>query len=465
MLTATFPYCVRLARNTLSLQESKAEEDQKIMASVLQLRTRVWHGDLPLELQLPPEWDVDIFWPRTPLPLSDGQIATILESPANQPPLRQLCAGKKRPLIIVDDLNRPTPAYRVMPFVLSQLKEAGITLRNTTILVASGMHGAASKDAMVKKVGSEAAAACRLIGHDYKNGVVAVGKTAMGTPVAVNQEVVASDFVIGIGGVYPNHTAGFGGGAKLILGVLGGDSISHLHFHHQGIGWGTQQESTFRTDLDEIARLLKLRTMVSVHINAKREPVHMHCGDYFSYYGDAVAFCRTVYCAPAPGDADVILSNTYPNDASLTFARMKGMTPLQQRARPGISRIALASCCEGLGEHNLFPLMKLPPLCRIRRVARRMAAMSVDDIARRLVRRSVRAVRARLRNTTKTAANPIWLYCTETNSKPLPCAVADIKVVYSWPEIVKKVQDEQQHKKRLKVFVYPCAPLQFFELS
>lgn len=172
---------------------------------MLQLRTRVWHGDLPLQLQLPAAWDIDIFWPRTPPPLTDGRIAAILESPASQPPLRQLCAAKKRPLIIVDDLNRPTPAYRVMPFVLSQLKEAGITVANTTILVASGMHGTACRDAMIKKVGPEAANACRLIGHDHKNGLVAVGKTGRGTPVAVNQEVVASDFVVGISGVYAEH--------------------------------------------------------------------------------------------------------------------------------------------------------------------------------------------------------------------------------------------------------------------
>ncbi len=434
------------------------------MASALQLRTGAWHSDLPLELQLPDEWDVDIFWPQTPPPLSDGQIATMLETPTNQPPLRQLCAGAKWPLIIVDDLNRPTPAYRVMPFLLSQLKDAGIPLDNITILVASGMHGAVSKDAMVKKVGSEAAVNCRLLGHDYKNGVVAIGKTAMGTPLAVNREVVASDFVIGVGGVYPNYTAGFGGGAKLILGVLGGNTIAHLHFHHQGVGWGMLRPSTFRTDLDEIARLLKLRTMISLEVNANREPVHMHCGDYFSYYKDAVAFCRSVYCAPVPDDADIILSNAYPIDASLTFARMKGMTPLQQWARPGVSRIAVASCYEGVGEHNLFPLIKLSHHRRIRRMAQRLAAMSFDDIAKKLARRSVTAVREHLRYPTKTGVNPIWLYCTETNSKPLPCTIADIRVEYSWPKIVQKVQDEQQHKKHLKMLVYPCAPLQFFEL-
>jgi nickel-dependent lactate racemase len=434
------------------------------MASVLKLRTGAWHTDRLLELPLPAEWDVDIVWPQTPPPLSDGQIAAMLENPTNQPPLRQLCAATKSPLIIVDDLNRPTPAYRVMPFLLSQLRKAGVSLQNTTILIASGMHGGMSRDAIVKKVGTDAAGACRLLGHDYKNGLVAVGKTSMGTPIYVNREVVASDFVIGIGGIYPNHTAGFGGGAKLILGVLGGQTIAHLHFHHQGIGWGTLRESTFRTDLEEIARLLKLTTMISLGVNAHREPVRMYCGDYFSYYKDAIAFCRGVYRAPTPDHANIILSNAYPNDASLTFARMKGMTPLQS-TQPGVSRIAIASCYEGLGEHNLFPLTKLSHGRQIRRMMRRMAAMSPGDIARRLAHRSVRTVRGYLSSSTKVATNPIWLYCTETNSKPLPYTSADIKVELSWAEIVKKVQGEQQDRKPLKLVVYPCAPLQFFERS
>src|SRR5438876_9295944 len=111
------------------------------MPSVLHLRTAAWHGDRRLDLQLPDEWDADVFWPRTPPPLSNGQIAACLESPINQLPMRQLCNGRTRPVIIVDDLNRPTPVSRVMPFVLSQLRDAGASLKNVTIVVASGMHG------------------------------------------------------------------------------------------------------------------------------------------------------------------------------------------------------------------------------------------------------------------------------------------------------------------------------------
>ena len=58
---------------------------------------------------------------------------------------------------------------------------------------------------------------------------------------------------MGIGGVYPNYTAGFGGGSKLVLGVLGYRSIKDLHFRHRGMGWGRHEEGDpLRTDLNEI---------------------------------------------------------------------------------------------------------------------------------------------------------------------------------------------------------------------
>lgn len=64
---------------------------------------------------------------------------------------------------------------------------------------------------------------------------------------------------------------------------------------------------------------------------------------------------------PAPEGADVVISNTYPNDVSLTFGRMKGMVPLHAWAPPRATRIAVAACTEGIGRHNLFPLVLLAP--------------------------------------------------------------------------------------------------------
>ena len=142
--------------------------------------------------------------------------------PVGQPPVRDLCRGKSKPLVIVDDLNRPTPTSRILPALLAQFQQAGIPARDVTILIATGTHAPpADHAAVVKKLGPMATTECRLLIHDSKGAVSKVGKTAFGTQVFINTAVLSSDFVVGIGGVYPNQTAGFGGGTKLTPGSPG----------------------------------------------------------------------------------------------------------------------------------------------------------------------------------------------------------------------------------------------------
>src|SRR5215218_7305004 len=100
------------------------------------LRTGAWYGDEILSVSLPSSWDVTVYRPTTGPPLTDTQILERLEAPAGQPPLRELCKGKKRPLVIVDDLNRPTPASRVLPALLAHFDEAGLRSRSIRILMA-----------------------------------------------------------------------------------------------------------------------------------------------------------------------------------------------------------------------------------------------------------------------------------------------------------------------------------------
>ncbi|MDQ1390342.1 MAG: lactate racemase, partial [Acidobacteriaceae bacterium] len=123
----------------------------------VRLRTDAWYGDRTVDLAFPDDWDVNVLWPRTPHPLSDSDIVAALEHPNNQAPIRKLCVGKGRPVLVVDDLNRPTPVAVVMPMVLAQFKEAGVALSKITIVLASGMHAPPGRDAVVKKLGSEAA--------------------------------------------------------------------------------------------------------------------------------------------------------------------------------------------------------------------------------------------------------------------------------------------------------------------
>ena len=440
----------------------------------LQLRTAAWYGDSVIELPIPAEWDVTTFRPPSNPTLSDEQILDCLKHPVGQPPITELCKGKKRPLIMVDDLNRPTPTARIMPLLLTQFQQAGIAPGSVTILMGGGSHGASTREASIHKVGAEVAASCRFLVHQPSKNTVRVGKTSFGTPVHVNREVMAADFVMGIGGVYPNNTGGFGGGSKIVMGVLDLRVISQLHRQHKGAGWaGDGFESAFRKDLNEIADMIGLRSLISLHIGGDRELVRMVCGDYRQYYPQEVTYAKEFFSARKPDNADVVISNAFPNDLSLTFVHMKGVYPLRQAASSA-SRIVVAACSEGEGFHGVYPIVRMPKFHEQRDRVRRITLMAPAEIvgkiagkiAGKLGSASAKRSPAGLAHasvqspTPAKPKNPIWLYLTRKPVRKMPSPVRGIRVMESWSEIVGQIQKEQGGRSPLRVFVYPCAPLQ-----
>jgi nickel-dependent lactate racemase len=425
------------------------------------MRIGGWYGDRKLVLDFPKDWELAVFWPFTPPPMSARQIATALEQPVAQQPIRELCLGKKRPLVIVDDLVRPTPASCVMPLLLREFQDAGIHPGDVTVVVGTGTHAGPTREEIEKKIGPEAAKACRLLVHDHKGDAVNIGRTSFGTPVLVDRAVTRADFLVGIGGVYPNYSGGFGGGSKLALGVLGTRSIEHLHYKHEHPGWGISGiGSNFRKDLDEIAEAIGLTTMITIHVDANREPVRVVCGDPRVYYAEAEAISRQYYRSPMPGGADVVIANAYPADATLQFAHMKGTTPLHSAAL-NASRVLLASCRGGVSNHGLFPLLNPP--ARYRNQLRRISTRSFGENIRLAFRKLRRGVQARRAGTAAPPRrHPIWLYQTDPESQDLP-PVPVLNVSRSWDQILENIVREQCGRKYLKVAVYPCAAMQFLD--
>lgn len=439
----------------------------------LRMRSSAWYGDRELLLDVPANWDVETFWPRTPEPLSDAEIAALLESPIGRPPVRDLARGKTRPVIVVDDLTRPTPADRALPHLLRHLEAAGISAAQVTVVIGGGTHRPATQEQALRKLGA-AGRACRIAVHQQNDGVVRIGRTSFGTPVLVNSHVAASDLLIGIGGVYPQHSVGFGGGSKLLLGVLGRRSIMSLHYGHSSVAGTYDIDNDFRRDLDEMMRLVPFDSIVTLHVNANREVVRAVSGDHHRYYREAVAFSRSAYAAPLPGDADVVIANAYPMDVSLTFARSKGLAPLY-RAKPEASRVLVAACSEGLGHHGLFPFLDGPRFEKQIHRLRRLSVVRPEKVPGKVGRRLVGLGRRMLRPRTSrprvsavegtiTARN-IWLHTSQIGAAALPTAIPGMIVKHSWGEIVAEVEHEQGSNRPLRVAVYPCSPLHCLDLS
>jgi len=452
--------------------ESLETISAKAISPELRLRTGVWYGDDHRSLPLPAHWVVSVFHPRTPPPLTDAQIETVLDEPCGHPPLHEIFQKKppRRPLIVVDDPNRPTPAFRVIPFLLKQFQNVGLARSEVRILVASGTHAPPQCESLLRKLGPEAET-CQVLIHDPWRDLVRIGTTSLQTPVYVNRQVVESDFVLGIGGIYPNHTAGFGGGSKLVLGALGYRTIMRLHCCYKGLGWGEAPgPQNLHKDLDEIARMSGLRSLICLQVDSDLNIVRVAAGDHFRFYGEEVAFARQAFEAPPSEGADVVISNAYPNDLSLTFVHKKGIHPLT-RCSPGASRIVVAACSEGHGYHRLFPYVNYPRLHRARHLVLRASLMTPRELARTVAakvgRRVLRFLPAHQRTHPNSlpSLNPIWLFRTSPREGDLPVRLPDMQVTSSWETIVKAVDAEQHGKKPLKVYVYPCAPLQWIRPS
>lgn len=446
----------------------------------LPLRLGAWYGDEERMLDIPASWDVTVLAPVLPDPLTDAEIRAAVENPVGQQPLRVAAVGKRRPLIIVDDLTRPTPTDRVIPHLLRELNAAGVPSEDVRIMLGSGTHGWPAPDALRKKAGAEAAARCRLLFHDAWQPGVKLGRTSFGTPVAVDREVAASDLLLGVGGVYPQHSVGFGGGSKVVLGVLARRSIVALHYGHSSVGGAYDIQNDFRRDLDEVARIAGLRMVVSLNVDAARRPVRIAAGDPEIFFEEAARFARERYAAPASERGyDVVIANAYPMDVSLTFARSKGLAPLA-RVRPGTSRVLIAACPEGLGLHRLFPYLNGPRFeSQIHRL-RRWSAVSPATIAPRLVSKLRARLVAQPRGATHaraashhrqqfageietSAESVVHLWAPMARPGSLPATIPGLRLAADWAEVVARVQAEHPGRDPLRVAVYPCSPLQCLE--
>lgn len=431
---------------------------------VVTMRADAWYGDRPLTLPFPSDWDVCVHRPDTPPPLTPLELADAIAHPVGRPPLRELARGRRRPIIIVDDLTRPTPAHHVVPLLLDELAAAGIDAASTTVISATGTHGALPTELLARKIGERAARTCRLVGHDDRRDTVYLGRTARGTPVHVNRAVAESDLVLGVGGIYPQHSTGFGGGAKLALGVLGRRSITALHYGHHSVEGSYDVANEFRRDLDDVAALVRLEFSVATHVDGDRRIVRAVAGDPIRYFADEVAFALRTFTVPGPGDADVVVANAYPIDVSLTFMRSKGVIPLLA-ARPGASRVLVAACPQGVGHHGLFPFVDAPRFPRAVRLWRTARARP-DVLAPRLVEAARRRInhppRPRLGATAGGAppSRGICLYTAETATTRLPARIPGMTAVAHWPAVLSRLVAEQAEVAVPRVVVYPCAPIE-----
>jgi nickel-dependent lactate racemase len=319
-------------------------------------------GDTELELEFPDSWKVTTqAMPGHDLPvLCDDEIRAALAHPIGSPTLRDLARGKHEAVIIFDDISRPTPIDRLWPFVVEELHAAGITDSHIRMIVAAGLHGAHSREDFRRKLGEEALRRFPVFNHNPFENCTEVGITRRGTPVQVNNEVLACDVRVGIGAIVPHGFAGYGGGPKIVLpGIV---SLNTIRANHGPVLRTIREEGKGHTlapghvanvvwqDIAETAKIARLDFKVDAILNERRGVVGLFAGDCVKMWHEGVKTAETVYKTDPALDAEVVVSNGYGKGNEVAIAAMAN------HIGAGVEKdmVAIATCPQGQVVHYLY---------------------------------------------------------------------------------------------------------------
>jgi hypothetical protein len=315
-------------------------------------------------------------WPA----LDEGEIRRAFTCPTGTPRLRDLAQGKREAVIIFDDISRPTPIDRLWPFVVEELAAAGFKDRNIRFIVALGMHGAHSREDFRRKLGEEALGRFPIYNHNPYENCTYVGTTSRGTPVEVNDEVLACDLRIGIGAVLPHPDAGFGGGPKIVMpGVVSYKTIRSNHgsllpnLREMGHGETLRPGCTYNLfwqDIAECANLAGLDFLVNCVLNGHRQVVGVFAGHFLKVWEEGVMMGKDAYATEPVPEVDLVIANAYGKGNECFIAAWAPEWTLDGREK---DLVVIGTCPQGqvvhysmghFGDHargKLAPQRLLPP--------------------------------------------------------------------------------------------------------
>ena len=252
-------------------------------------------GNLSERLDFPAAWQVNVLEMAgyQAGALTPQQVAARLNQPIGTKTVRELAQGKKTAVITFDDMTRVTPVQAVAPWILGELKAAGLADENILFLTSFGTHRPMNAVEIATKLGKDIPRRYAWLNHDCFDNLKDVGETSRGNKIRLNQSFVGADLRICISGIKIHASAGYGGGAKAILpGVAG---ISTIEYNHEKIMRNTKTAGPFkvfknemRLDMIEAARFAKVDYTVQALFNQRLQPTHIYAGDIVDAHHEAV---------------------------------------------------------------------------------------------------------------------------------------------------------------------------------
>src|SRR5712692_2702655 len=288
---------------------------------------------------------------------ADDALAAALRHPLGSPALIDLARDKKTAAISICDITRPAPNRLVLPHVLNTLEQAGVPHSGIIILIATGLHRAATAQELQEIVGPEILSRYTVASHNARDEAmhVELGTTRSGTRVLLDRRFSESDLHISLGFIEPHLMLGFSGGRKLVApGLAGEETIKRLHsplfMRDPRVIEGSFPDNPLHHELLEIACMARHDFLVDVALTRSRQIARVFAGDPVIAHAAGVGFVRhsTLALLDEPVDAVITTSAGYPLDLTY-YQSVKGVTAASHIAKPGGTILLAAACQEGLG--------------------------------------------------------------------------------------------------------------------
>jgi len=335
----------------------------------IKLPWQSWYSDSVFSLNFPNDWEVETFSlasPKPPLDIREVEDKVLSEEALKL--LDQLSPSVQSVVIAVDDLTRPTPAYRILPILLKAIEKRGVSSSSIKIIIGLGTHRPLSKKEISMKVGGAVADEYDIVNHNCRENLVSV--KVGNQELEFNEEFLKADFKISIGTVLPHPLCGFSGGANMIYpGLASVNSTSKIHrLAFLTTPPGQLEGNRIRKNIDRVAETIGLDLVINTIGKSHQEIHDVFSGELFSVFKQGTEVAKRFYSVETHGnDYDAIVLNTYPKDSELV--QSENAFNYFRTMRPGFLKdegvvILATSCPKGVGIHGLFqkgaPLYKTP---------------------------------------------------------------------------------------------------------
>ena len=325
---------------------------------------------------------------------SGAALEYALDHPFGCVALREMAAGKRTAAISVCDITRPAPNAITLPPLLRRLHEAGIPVDGITILVATGLHRAATAAEIQVIVGPEIASTYRVVNHDAKQLAEHqwLGSTRRDTPVYIDKRFMSADLHITLGFIEQHLMLGFSGGRKLVApGIAAQETIKVIHspkFMREPMATeGSTTDNPLHAELLEIAGMARHDFMLDVTLTQSRSISGVFAGSPVQAHAAGVQFLQDTSLEHLPTLADLVITSAAGYPLDLTFYQtIKGVTAAQHIVKPGGRILILGECSEGIGSPEFARKLEAYPghqhyLDEIRHAAVEVDQWQVEKLA------------------------------------------------------------------------------------